>query len=36
VRTWPVRLAILGGAMLVGVAAHFGGLLAQGADFYDF
>ncbi len=35
-RTWPVRILILGGALLVGLAAHLGGLLAQGPDFYDF
>lgn len=34
-RTWPVRLLILGGAGLVGVAAHFGGLMVHGANFLD-
>jgi hypothetical protein len=33
-RTWPVRALLLGGTLLVGTAAHLGGLLVHGRDFF--
>jgi mono/diheme cytochrome c family protein len=33
--SWVVRLMILAGALLVGLAAHFGGLMVHGKHFYD-
>ncbi len=34
-RGWPFRVALWLGAALVGLAAHFGGLMAYGNDFFD-
>jgi uncharacterized membrane protein len=35
VRTWRVRVLLLVGVLLVGVAAHLGGLMVHGSDFLD-
>jgi uncharacterized membrane protein len=35
VRGWGTRGLLFGGAALIGLAAHFGGMLAQGEDFFD-
>jgi hypothetical protein len=34
-RRWPVRVMVPVGALLVALAAHFGGALAHGATFFD-
>jgi hypothetical protein len=34
VRSRGTRLLLLAGALLVGLSAHFGGILAQGEDFF--
>ncbi len=36
VRSWHVRLLLAAGVILTGLTAHFGGLLAQGSDFFTF
>jgi mono/diheme cytochrome c family protein/uncharacterized membrane protein len=36
VRRWWTRVLLLAGAVLVGVAAHFGGLMVHGRGVYDF
>jgi hypothetical protein len=35
VRSWGVCLLLLVAALLIGITAHFGGLMAHGTDFYD-
>jgi hypothetical protein len=35
-RTWRGRALVLGAALFVGAAAHFGGLLVHGDDFFQF
>jgi len=35
VRSWGTRALLLAGALLVGVTAHFGGLLVHGRGFFD-
>jgi hypothetical protein len=35
VRSWGVRVIVLGGALLVAQTGHFGGLLAHGEGFFD-
>jgi uncharacterized membrane protein len=35
IRRWPTRILLLAGVLLVGVAAHLGGLMVHGSDFYD-
>jgi uncharacterized membrane protein/mono/diheme cytochrome c family protein len=35
VRSWWTRVLLLVGVLLVSVAAHFGGLMVHGKDFYD-
>ena len=35
-RGWPGRVVLFVGVALIGVAAHFGGLLVHGEDFFDF
>jgi uncharacterized membrane protein len=35
VRSWSTRVLLLIGVLLVSVAAHFGGLMVHGKDFYD-
>jgi hypothetical protein len=34
-RSWRTRVLLLAGVLLVGVTAHFGGLMVHGKDFYD-
>jgi uncharacterized membrane protein len=34
-RSWHVRILVLTAALLVGLSAHFGGLLVHGEDFFD-
>jgi uncharacterized membrane protein/mono/diheme cytochrome c family protein len=36
VRTWRVRFLLATGILLTTLAAHFGGLLAQGSDFFTY
>ncbi len=35
VRSWYTRGLVLSGALLIGLVAHFGGLLVHGEDFFD-
>jgi hypothetical protein len=35
VRSRPTRMLLLVGALLIGLAGHFGGILAHGEDFFD-
>jgi uncharacterized membrane protein len=36
VRSWPVRLLLLGAMFITALAAHFGGLLAHGEEFFRY
>jgi hypothetical protein len=35
-RSWRVRLLLMSGILLTALTAHFGGLLAQGSDFFNY
>ncbi len=35
VRSWSTRVLLLAGVLLTAVAAHFGGVMVHGKDFYD-
>jgi hypothetical protein len=35
IRSWGTRLLLLAGVALVSIAAHLGGLMVHGKDFYD-